>query len=526
MSKIQKLMGAIMLLALWAGILSGFPARLQAGDELIGSQNSTALAQEPLTELIYLPILMRADPRVTPFGVETHSPLTTTSTYNRTNDLEVGAVRMSLRIKWRELQPVQGGPILWYLLENVERELRILNAADIDAVLVITDSPLWAVVTSPDDKGICDFDGDGIKEAPCSIDENGDGYGDGKSYCGAIARDKFDDFAAFMRQLVLRYKTPEYNVKIWELGNEPDVDPNYVPGDSIYGCWGDDQVDHYNGKYYGEMLQTVTPVIKAADPSAQVWIGGLLLAEPNTLSSYFFRGILVQGASSYFDAVPYHWYAWFDPKRDDHDLGWYASWEALGGGAYGKATYLKSFLPVGVSKQVIMDEVALGCDVRWAPGHCELVDGKVVLSQEFLQAQADFLPRAAMRALKGSVRQVHWFMLEENSWGYVGLLDMSRNPKPVYYAYQNLIRQYDEGTFAGEVYYRSDVEAYAVQRKDGLRLHVVWMRIDSTTTILVPQSELIAIYNRDGEVINKPAPSGGNYPINVGFSPIYLILTP
>mgnify|MGYP001069870328 CR=1 FL=1 len=521
MRKISKGAAWILLVALWAGVLFALPANLQAGAQLGAS--SPALAAEDWP--IYLPLISRLTPRNTPFGLETHSSFLNASTLSYTRDLEVGAVRMSLRISWRLLQPAEGGPIQWDLLKNVDQELRLLNAADIDAVLVITDSPLWAVQVIDDDKGVCDF---GAGPEPCSIDETDDGSGDGKSYCGAIAADKFDDFAWFISQLVNRYKTSEYNVKTWELGNEPDVDPSYVPGDAGYGCWGDDVVDNYNGAHYGRMLKVVTPAIKAADPQAQVWVGGLLLSSPDPLavSNRFLTGILAEGAAPYFDAVPYHWYAWYYNKDDyqrDLDYDFDKLWMNLGGGSYGKAAFLKGRMDeLGVSKPLIMNEVALGCSDRYSTGLCS------PLTNEFLQSQANFIPRAALRALKAGVRQVDWYVLEENSWGYVGLLDSNRNPKPVYYAYRNLIAQYDEGTFLGETLeYGSAVEAYAVQRKDGKRLHVVWSRSYFTVpTISVPQAQLIAIIGRDGEAIAKPALTGSAYTISVGFSPIYLILTP
>jgi hypothetical protein len=520
MTKHSKAVTLILLLALWTGILLGLPGSPHPGAD--------SRAQAANNWPIYLPLISNLAPRNTPFGLETHSSFTNTYVSSYTKDLKVGAVRMGVRISWRLLQPVEGGPIQWGLLANVDQELRILNAADVDAVLVITDSPLWAVIRDMDDLGKWDFNGDGILE-PRSIDEDGDGNGDGKSYCGAIAQDKFDDFAEFMRQLVLRYSTPEYNVKIWELGNEPDVDPIYVPGDAVYGCWGD-QNDGlgYNGAHYGKMLKVVTPAVKAADPGAQVWVGGLLLSTPDPLvvSNRFLTGILAEGAAPYFDAVPYHWYAWFynteDVKRD-LDLDFDSAWKDWGGGSYGKAVFLKGLLSeYQVSKPLVMNEVALGCTDRIVNDLCS------PLKNEFLQSQANFTPRAALRALKAGVSQVDWFVLEENTWGYVGLLDVNRNPKPVYGAYRNLIAQYNNGTFNGEYLgYGPGVEAYEVLRRDGRRLHVVWSRSYYTVpTITVPQAQLVEIVGRDGEAITSPAPTGGVYTISVGFSPIYLILTP
>ena len=50
----------------------------------------------------------------------------------------------------------------------------------------------------------------------------------------------------------------------WELGNEPDVDPDLVPPDSIFGCWGEiSDREYYGGKEYGNMLKLVYPAINS-----------------------------------------------------------------------------------------------------------------------------------------------------------------------------------------------------------------------------------------------------------------------
>ena len=186
---------------------------------------------------------------------------------------------MGNRISWRELQPNPGDEINWSLLASFEEELGNLRAAGITPVVIIQDSPHWAVIPK-------------VRQ-------------DGKpTSCGPIAEAYFDEFADFVRQLAERYKSPEFNIHNWEIGNEPDIDPNGVVVDSIFGCWGDFADDLYGGEHYGEMLKHITPVIKAADPSAKVWIGGLLLDSPNSIPAYgsrpelFFKGILESGAAA------------------------------------------------------------------------------------------------------------------------------------------------------------------------------------------------------------------------------------
>ena len=147
------------------------------------------------------------------------------------------------------LQPDEGGPIQWDLLETFEKELRSLKAAGIKPLVTVTNSPAWA-----------------------RIDVN--------KPCSAIRADRFSAFAEFMRQLVQRYKEPEFNADDWELGNEPDVDKDLVDPTSPFGCWGDADDPYYGGRHYGEMLKAVAPVVRAADAKVQIWNGGLLWTGP------------------------------------------------------------------------------------------------------------------------------------------------------------------------------------------------------------------------------------------------------
>ena len=76
-----------------------------------------------------------------------------------------------------------------------------------------------------------------------------------------------------MSQAVQRYSQPPYNVKYWQIWNEPDVDYRFVPPTSNYGCLADPTDPYYGGGYYAEMLKAIYGPIKQADPQSQVVIG-------------------------------------------------------------------------------------------------------------------------------------------------------------------------------------------------------------------------------------------------------------
>jgi hypothetical protein len=292
---------------------------------------------------------------------------------------------------------------------------------------------------------------------------------------------------------------------------------------------------YYGGGHYGEMLKVVTPMLRAALPSARVWLGGLLLATPNSPGNEgyperFLEGVLLAGAGPYFDVLPYHWYPSYyryfpcdgcAQERTDYDLTPFSNWSAWGGGSAGKAVFLNSVLSkYQLTKSLSLNETALGCVEQYFIGGCDPSP-----DEEFLQAQADFIGRASLRAINAGVTYYSWFTLVDE-WRYTGLLAEERAIKPVYVSYQNLIRQYGAGIFRGAVYYGSGIESYAIQREQTL-VHVLWTVTDEIRTVSFPAGKLLEIYDRDGMSIPVPAPqSDGKIYYNVSYSPTYFHLAP
>jgi hypothetical protein len=220
-----------------------------------GTQQNEVARSEWLAPNTFLPLIKNRHPWMNPFGFEPIANLGQNSTlYNRAVNLQSNWVRLNGKISWRALQPVEGGAIQWGLLAGFENELRALKSASMTPVVIVDDYPHWAVeIARTDGK-------------PTS--------------CGPLQAGKFSAFAQSVRALVARYMTSEFNVHHWELGNEPDVDPDLVGIDSSFGCWGNIDDPTYGGRHYGEMLKVVSQAIKAQDPAAKVWVGGLLLGTP------------------------------------------------------------------------------------------------------------------------------------------------------------------------------------------------------------------------------------------------------
>ena len=455
------------------------------------------------SESMYLPLTLSSYPWVSPFGGEaTKLFVESEPLHSLTVDLNIGWTRLNKGngISWRKLQPNPGDAIKWDLLADFEDQLRSLQAAGITPVISLNDSPHWAV------------------------DPNARSDGQPTS-CGPIHPNYFDEYADFLQKLIKRYKTPEFNVHNWEFGNEPDVDPDLLPINSVYGCWGDiNDKDYYGGKRYGEMLKYISPKVKKEDPLAKVWVGGLLLSVPETTNSglgkpeHFLMGILEAGAGPYFDVLPYHGHLQYYGKIKDSDTVLSGPWVAWGGGVLGKARYLRQIMKEYPDKPLVQGEIGIGC-----------LDSKDYClpapSAEFFQFQADMLVRVAVRTISENIKGYSWYQINGNGWRNQGLLDFENNPRPSYYAYQQLIMQLDRARYLSTVDYGSDVEAYAFHQAPN-KVHVVWAKDDTSVSILVPKSKFVDAYDRDGTQITNPPVDGNNYKFTAGFSPIYIIRKP
>lgn len=449
---------------------------------------------------VFLPVLNNDFLWNQPFGFEAGATLTNNGTLmNRAKQLSSKWVRLGGRISWREMQPNEGDPVNPALLVDFNNELRAIRNAGMTPVVIINDHPKWAT---------------------------------GSDYtCAAVRADKFAAYADFIRQVVAYYKQPEFNVHNWELGNEPDVDPRLLEDlNSVFGCWGDiEDLAYYGGDHYGEMLKVVTPVIKAEDPTAKVWIGGLLLNSPDTTDpnlgkpENFLRGILHVGAGAYFDILPYHAYIPYLKEINgqvvviDHDTSYPDyPWNEYGGGVRGKAAYLRDKMAdYGVSKPLFINEIALMCHPN-NPTWCNPPD------ITFFQMQANHLVRTYGRGLSVGLMGFTWYTLDGPGWRNSGLLENKNDPRPAYYAYQQLIRELKHATFTSSIDYGSQIEGYEFSTRSK-RVQLVWTRQNISTTVQVPAALFIQALTRDGVPIPL-SPSGGYYSVPIGFEPVYIEL--
>lgn len=384
-------------------------------------------------------------------------------------------------IVWHEVEQTQRNRN-WQALQTEEENLQALVAQGLTPIVVVRGTPEWAQKVEG-------------------------------AFCGPIREDALDDFANFMQQLVTRYSQPPFNIKYWELGNEPDVDPSLIAPTEPFGCLGDQNDEFYGGGYYAKMLKQVYPAIKAADPNAQVILGGLVLdcdptAPPegkDCHSSRFFEGILRAGGGDAFDMVGYHTYSYWHPDVIDSDLTNQA-WQHRGGLLLGKLDFLREVMArYNVNKPIMMNEGALLC----YPGN------PACPSDAFLQAQAAYLPRLYARGWVNGLQGIIWYTLNGPGWRESGLLDEARNPRPAYTALsfmgQLLANAYPNGQLSA-----GDLEGYSF--KDGYgqsEIQLYWSNSQQIHHIPLPPNTQ-AIYNQFGE------PLAQGKVIEISTDPIYI----
>ncbi len=443
---------------------------------------------------LFLPMVIKSTVwNSNPFGFESESSLTNGSLAQKVDDLNPGWARLNRRISWRDLQPVEGGPIQWSLLADFETELRLLSSQYVKPIIIIDDYPRWATIA--------------------------------ENSCSPLRENKFAAFASFAQALVARYSNSTFNVYDWELGNEVDVDQRLVPLDSQFGCWGNiDDKQYYGGDYYGKMVKVVGAAIKGQNPAARVWLGGLMVATPVTTDpnlgkpENFIRGILAVGAAPYFDVVSYHGHvSWYGSRKD----GFYNTesvWYPYGGGNIGKARFLKGILQeYGVNKTLFLSEAGVGC-----PESVALCENP---PESFFEYQADEGIRLIVPVVnEPDIEGFIWYQLPGPGWRSSGLLTGNYQPKPIYTAYQELVEATWGSTVGGKINYGDGLEAYEF-RKGNTLIHIVWTKTDVTLPISIPTNQFIRAVDRDGNAIT-PQIIGDFAVLRPTFSPIYVFRHP
>jgi len=468
MMSVTLVIGLAMLLQLTpANAAQAHPDRSPAdagaavGDRLPGPGNAIR-ATESSTYTVWLPYIVDAYELVDgPFGVQIWWANSTV--IDRMT--EMGTRWARLPLSWRQIEPQNTTPQNYAWSAGFEQQLAALSAAHIQVILQFGDNPSWAATYL---NGPIDLVGIG-------------------------------ELSEFMQAVVARYSQPPYNVKYWEMYNEPD-NGNVLFAEQGAGYFG------YTPEAYVDVLEAVYQPIKAIDPGAKILLGGLAYdAWPDPFVEDFLDQVLIHGGADYFDLMNFHYYVAFR-----------ANWEPYGREILGKLAYLRDKLAYyGVDKPFVCTETGWFSNSQGG-------DGNEIQSRQVVQS--------FIRGVVADMSVVIWFTLADSNsdlrqWG---LVDVNLNPKPSYYAHQTLTAQ-----MSGAEYVRTldpgqtgsdQIEAYEFATPRRCTVVVAWSN-DITHEMEISTPQLVVVDKFGAETILYDGDDGavdGRVRVPIGASPVYL----
>ena len=430
---------------------------------------TTESTSERLQNKIYLPLqannILTRDIASNPsiFGVEAGGYRVEQQLY-RSAETQAHWLRNNVfAIEWSEVEKTEGKRD-WNTqsIRDVERHMMLANQYGFQLIQIVRGTPQWA------------------RKYP----------GKGAS-CGPIEQQKYRAFASFMRDVVTRYSAPPFNVKYWEIWNEPDAPA--LMGDNaqeVFGCWGEIGVDpyySYGGRHFGFMLQNVYPAVKAADPESKVILGGLLLSCHPTfekandsicskLSAGFLEGVFIGGGGDSFDILGIHAYdIWFGGTSYKNEQ-WYSGSDSIGPSLAAKTDYVRGVLTkYGYANKPIMNtEYALIC---W---QCKTPP------PEFEATKANYVAQANVIAMAKGLLANIWYSVE--GWGthQTQLLHLNGQTTPAYNALSVAVDRLGPATFSQIEPSAENVRIYAFQRVER-KLWVAWSSTNEKVVINLPE---------------------------------------
>ena len=420
--------------------------------------------------VVYLPVVLKGSPQPTIFGVD----LTGMPDGGMPWAVKAGLSWTRITTSWAKIEPAPGERD-WEAVAAIEKQMRDATDNRMATILIVEDTPAWALKA---------------------------GFN-----CGAVAQEQFPALQAFLTDLVKRYSLYPYNVRYWEMWNEPDVQ-------GWFGCWGTPNEPYFGGEHYGEMLKIAYPTIKALQPAGQVLVGGLLLncdprnppAGSDCTPSTFLTGILQSGAANSFDGVSFHSYDYYSTKDEMYaNPSWNTRWDDVGPAMTFKGDYLTEVLKEWnvPDKYLINTEFAVLCDTCAG-------------SDAFEHAKAVFLLQGYVLSQARGYRLALWYSMI--GWRNTGLLTPSLQPRPAYYALSFARQQLGEAQYV-ESSTLDEVDYHAF-RRNTTTIWVLWAKDHLTHTVTLSQTPT-AVY----DVLGDPqAVDGVN--LDVTKSPTYVVWTP
>jgi hypothetical protein len=425
-------------------------------DQLMSKQDQAAFLEEGQDHKLFFPYLRKPWGKSI-FGIQLHS-ITTGGGLIQMSDAGAYWLRWN-GLLWSEVEPTPGSRN-WNIPSVLAMEQELINAkqAGMEVVLIVRSTPEWA-------RQFSDL------------------------ACGRIKNEHIPAFADFVGEAVARYSEPPYNVRYWQIWNEPDA--FHSLSEAPYGCWGDPDDDYYGGGYYASVLKQVYPQVKLANLQAYVVVGGLLLdCDPNEppegkdcKSSLYLEGILREpGSRDNFDAVSFHAYDHYSLDGSYGNPNWNSSWNSTGPVVIAKGNFVKDVLnEFGADdKLVINSEGAIVCG---PPVRNPDLD-PICTSEDFENTKAYYVAKLYATAIATGLDANIWYSV--TGWRYSGLLKSNLEPQLAYFTYQFARMKLGNAVFIEQDETEPNLFDYKFNRA-GHELHLVWSKDGSPQ--IVPVSD-------------------------------------
>ena len=474
---------------LGAALALGLSCSAQMADALpafpyLETPPTSALAPTNGTYTAYVPLVSHCwDTRIPPFGIQFYGTLNASN--GLTQAVDAGTRWIRTPFSWASIEPTNTTPenYNWSRLDS-----SVTNAAQegIELILTIAGQPSWAAiyrmgpVTNTADLVefvgalVERYDGDGVDDAPGSP-----------------------------------------RVRYFELYNEPD---NADIGHAVHGGWG---YWGHNGAGYAELLQALYPVVKAANPQANLVFGGLALdwfeEQGGPFDSQFLDDVLAacQGQNC-FDVMNFHYYPVF-----------YRRWDPYGMDIIGKANYVQQKLAA-----YGFTDVPIACtETGWVSNADWGSD----------ELQSRYAVKVYVRGMAAGLEIIVWYKIDDrHDSSLPGLLDNNLQPKPSYWVFQRMTNMLERTVYQRPLTLAEtgseQIEGYVFQ-VCGRRLDVVWTEDDTRydpdddpSLPLTVQAQTLRVVDKSGNETwlddGDDGVADGQITILVGGSPLYLEYNP
>lgn len=439
----------------------------------------TAQAAPGAEPAVFLPLVVgwTPPPPSTVFGIGVND-LTNANILSKTQEANPTWIRQD-GLNWSLIQPTKDGGYDWSSASSVEADMIKASQLGYKWIQIVRGTPDWAQKYSG-------------------------------SVCGPIKESEFVSYANFLKAAIDRYSKPPYNVIYWEIYNEPDAPVNN--NDSGWGCWGDGSQPYFGGQYYGDMLATVIPEMRQADPDIKILNGGLLLdCNPAITTcgipgmSEFLEGMAKSGAVGLLDYVNFHAYDYQGVQLgvflNDNWGTDYSNNPSL----VAKAAFVRNVLnQYGLGDKPLMDsELALLKTFDTCDAVCE-------------QNKALYIGRAYPAAIAEGFDAGIWYQAD-NSWKNSGLYD-----GPMYDAFKFAREELADAKVTRKIteYEGSaNVSGYELDRGD-IKIWVIWSQDLANHDINMPGTpKAVNTWTADNGPYGSVTPSTL---LNVGMFPVYI----